>query len=202
TKAVTVWLAIDDADLENGGMEVFEGSHTHGLIDFETSAQDAGNVLDQTVRAVEAELRDGDFVHRYYGGDGLEGAEGAFLICSFWLVDALLATGRADEAEALFDRLCALGNDVGLFAEEADPETGAHLGNFPQAFTHLALIGSAVNLSLYKEGGIAAIKGSYTDRAARSTVATEGLRGLLATIRQTKRPVRLRASKASVLRAS
>ena len=156
-------------------------------------------VLDATVRAVEAELRDGDFVHRYKGGDGLPGEEGAFLICSFWLVDALLATDRAEEARRLFGSLCGLANDVGLYAEEADPETRAHLGNFPQAFTHLALIGSAVNLALYDEGGAEAIRGSYADRAERAAGATSGLAGLWASLRHGA-PVRVRASKDSVLR--
>lgn len=160
------------------------------------------DVLDATVRAVEADLRSGDFVHRYRGGDGLPGGEGAFLICSFWLVDALLATDRADEARALFERMLDLGNDVGLFAEEADPETGAHLGNTPQAFTHLALIGSAVNLALYDEGGAEAIRGSFADRAERAAGATSGLAGIVATVIRRGGPVRLRASKASVLRVS
>ena len=158
------------------------------------------DVLDRTVREVEKELRQGPFVHRYRGGDGLEGEEGAFLICSFWLVDAMLATDRADEARELFGELCAIANDVGLYAEEADHETRAHLGNFPQAFTHLALIGSAVNLELYRERGPDAVKGSYADRVGRAVVATEGLRGLFHTWRQTGRPVRLRPSRASVLR--
>jgi GH15 family glucan-1,4-alpha-glucosidase len=157
-------------------------------------------VLDATVRAVEAELRDGDFVRRYRGGDGLPGEEGTFLICSFWLVDALLATDRANEARDLFERLLPLGNDLGLFAEEADPETGAHLGNFPQAFTHLALIGSAVNLALYYQGGAAAIRGTFADRAERATGATSGLTGIIASLAHAKGPVRLRSSKASVLR--
>ena len=160
------------------------------------------DVLDATVRAVEAELREGDFLRRYLGGDGLPGEEGAFLICSFWLVDALLATDRADEAKALFERLIELGNDVGLFAEEADPETRAHLGNFPQAFTHLALIGSAVNLKLFEDGGAEAIRGSYADRAERASGATAGLSGILASFTSTGRPVRLRSSTDSVLRVS
>ncbi|MEM7710037.1 MAG: glycoside hydrolase family 15 protein [Pseudomonadota bacterium] len=158
------------------------------------------DVMDATVRAVEDELRGGDFVHRYRGGDGLPGEEGAFLICSFWLVDALLATDRAEEARALFERLLKLGNELDLFAEEADPETGAHLGNFPQAFTHLALIGSAVNLMLYDEGGADAIRGSYADRAERAAGATSGLAGVVASLAHGGKPVRLRSSKASVLR--
>ncbi|MEM7490709.1 MAG: glycoside hydrolase family 15 protein, partial [Pseudomonadota bacterium] len=161
------------------------------------------DVLDATVRAVEAELRDGDFLRRYRGGDGLPGEEGAFLICSFWLVDAMLATDRAEEARALFERLLKLANDVGLFAEEADPETGDHLGNFPQAFTHLALIGSAVNLALHDEGGAAAIRGAYADRAERAAGATYGLAGglsgLAAGVKRGGRGVRLTSSKASVL---
>ena len=160
------------------------------------------DVLDATVRAVEDELREGDFVHRYRGGDGLPGEEGAFLICSFWLVDALLATERADEAKALFERLIDLANDVGLFAEEADPETRAHLGNFPQAFTHLALIGSAVNLQLYEEAGPAAIRGSYADRARRASGATAGIAGIVASVRQTGGLSRLISSDDSVLKVS
>ena len=157
------------------------------------------DVMDATVRAVEAELRHGDFVHRYRGDDGLAGEEGAFLICSFWLVDALLATGRADEAEALFDRLCTLGNDVGIFAEEADPETGAHLGNTPQAFTHLALIASAVNLQLWREGGTEAVRGSYADRAKRARGSTEGPRAVLRTMWETGRYVPFTSSSDSIL---
>lgn len=157
------------------------------------------DVLDATVRAVEEELRHGDFVHRYRGDDGLPGEEGAFLICSFWLVDALLATDRGEEAEALFNRLCELGNDVGIFAEEADPETGAHLGNTPQAFTHLALIASAVNLELWRDGGVEAVRGSYADRAHRARGSTQGLRAVMRTMWETGRYVPFTSSSASIL---
>ena len=105
----------------------------------------------RTVAAVERTLLRGDVVDRYTtsddeGGDGLSGREGAFLACSFWYTDALLLTGRADEAKAHFERLLELRNDVGLLAEEYDPEAGRQLGNFPQAFSHLTLVNTALLL--------------------------------------------------------
>jgi GH15 family glucan-1,4-alpha-glucosidase len=78
--------------------------------------------------------------------DGLPPGEGVFLPCSFWLVDCLELLGRSDEARALFERLIGLANDVGLLSEEYDPAAGRLLGNFPQAFTHLALVNSAFNV--------------------------------------------------------
>ena len=155
--------------------------------------------LERTVAAVEQELRHGDFLWRYRAEDGLTGEEGAFLICSFWLVDALLTIGRAPEARALFDRLCASANDVGLFAEEIEPESGAFLGNIPQAFTHLALIASAVNLGLHDRHGSAGLAGSYADRARRSVGATFGWRGLWAALKQCRAPIRLWPSRKSCL---
>ena len=85
-------------------------------------------------------------MYRYLGDDGLAGSEGAFLPCSFWLVQALAAIGRRAEARAMFDELVALGGPLGLFAEEMDPVTGEHLGNFPQALTHAALLQAAAAL--------------------------------------------------------
>jgi GH15 family glucan-1,4-alpha-glucosidase len=104
-----------------------------------------------TVDAVQRELvRDG-FVMRYiaddHAADGLPPGEGAFLACSFWLVNDLALIGRRREAHALFDRLLSLRNDLGLFSEEYDPVRKRLIGNFPQAFTHLALISSALALS-------------------------------------------------------
>ncbi|MGD1218273.1 glycoside hydrolase family 15 protein [Streptomyces krungchingensis] len=78
--------------------------------------------------------------------DGLPGGEGTFLVCSFWLAEALHATGRKQEARELFDRLVALTNDVGLLSEEYDPVNGRQLGNFPQAFSHIGLVGTALAL--------------------------------------------------------
>ena len=79
--------------------------------------------------------------------DGLPPGEGVFLACSFWLVDNLCLQGRTDEARALFGRLVGLCNDVGLLSEEYDPSALRFLGNFPQAFSHIALVDTAMNLS-------------------------------------------------------
>lgn len=99
-----------------------------------------------TIAAIERRLMRNGFVLRYdteSKADGLPPGEGAFLACSFWLADAYALTGRMDEARALFERLLALRNDVGLLAEEYDPVEKRQLGNFPQAFSHLALINTA-----------------------------------------------------------
>jgi len=102
-----------------------------------------------TVVAIEHDLIEDGLVRRYRseaGADGLPPGEGAFLACSFWLVDNLALQGRWAEARALFDRLLGLANDVGLLAEEYDPRGGRQLGNFPQAFSHLALVRAALTL--------------------------------------------------------
>jgi GH15 family glucan-1,4-alpha-glucosidase len=101
-----------------------------------------------TVDAIRRELSAGDpLLYRYRPEtDGLAGSEGAFLPCSFWLVEALARTGRAAEAQDLFEQLCSQSNDVGLYGEEMDPTSGEHLGNFPQALTHAALVEAAYAL--------------------------------------------------------
>ncbi|MCC7410681.1 MAG: glycoside hydrolase family 15 protein [Gammaproteobacteria bacterium] len=119
-----------------------------------------------TVAAIERELVHEGFVHRYLAApqvDGLTGEEGAFLPCSFWLVDNYALQGRTREAESLFERLLGTGNDLGLFAEEYDPHCGMMLGNFPQALTHVALINSARNLS--RPGGPCEHRGGRKDEA-------------------------------------
>lgn len=155
--------------------------------------------LEPTVGAVEETLRSGDFVHRYRTEDGLGGEEGAFFICSFWLVDALLLLDRAAEAEELFDRLLRCANDVGLYSEEIDTSSRAFLGNFPQAFTHLALIASASHLNLYNRSGRDALSGTYADRGRRLVGATFGWRGVWAAFKATRRVARLSSSRASTL---
>ena len=103
-----------------------------------------------TIAAIERELMIDGFVRRYdpiRTKDGLEQDEGVFLACSFWLADAYASTGRYDEARALFERLLATRNDLGLLAEEYDPIAARLVGNFPQAFSHVALIDTAFNLT-------------------------------------------------------
>jgi GH15 family glucan-1,4-alpha-glucosidase len=103
-----------------------------------------------TVAAVERQLLKDGFVKRYDTGrveDGLPPGEGSFLACSFWLADAFVLQGRRDEAKALFERLLGLRNDLGLLSEEYDAPAGRLVGNFPQAFSHIALVNTAHNLS-------------------------------------------------------
>jgi GH15 family glucan-1,4-alpha-glucosidase len=118
-----------------------------------------------TIEAVERELSiDDNLILRYrpeVTDDGLPGGEGAFLLCAFWMVDALAMTGRRDEARRRFEYLLGLRNDVGLLAEEYDPVSRRMLGNFPQAFSHLGLIASAYNL-------IPGARGPAADRATDS----------------------------------
>ncbi|MET7455557.1 glycoside hydrolase family 15 protein [Streptomyces sp. NPDC005574] len=110
-----------------------------------------------TVDAIRDELGHSGFVRRYSaaetGVDGLPGDEGTFLVCSFWLADALHMTGRTGEARELFERLTGLANDVGLLAEEYDPVAGRLLGNFPQAFSHIGLVNTALALFGTEEAG-------------------------------------------------
>ncbi|WP_241654292.1 glycoside hydrolase family 15 protein [Granulicella sibirica] len=103
-----------------------------------------------TVEAIEKNLTSDGFVLRYRtetGEDGLPAGEGAFLACSFWLVSNLHLIGRKDDAKALFERLIALANDVGLLSEEYDPQAKRMLGNFPQALSHIALVHAAVTIA-------------------------------------------------------
>jgi GH15 family glucan-1,4-alpha-glucosidase len=113
-------------------------------------------VIRNTVRAIAEELTDHGLVLRYRveeTEDGLHGEEGTFTICSFWLVAALSEIGEADKARALCEKLLALAGPLGLYAEEIEPRSHAHLGNFPQAFTHLALINAVTHVIADQQRG-------------------------------------------------
>jgi GH15 family glucan-1,4-alpha-glucosidase len=110
----------------------------------------------RTVEAIERELTHDGFVLRYQtrsGVDGLPPGEGAFLACSFWLVSALAAIGRRDDAVARFERLLSLRNDIGLLSEEYDVAGQRLIGNFPQALSHLSLVNSAYDLTAGDDHG-------------------------------------------------
>ena len=108
-----------------------------------------------TIAEVRRQLETDGLVHRYKqkdATDGLAGTEGAFLLCSFWLLDALIHSRQLQEARSLLEKLISLSNDVGLYAEEVDEHTGEALGNFPQAFTHMALVTSCAHLTAAEQG--------------------------------------------------
>ena len=129
---------------------------------FDSKALDAANLMlplvgfikasdprmRSTIKAIERDLTSPEgFVYRYRDyDDGLGGDEGTFTICTFWLADDLIALGEVDQARRLFEKLLGCANDLGLLSEEIQPETGEMLGNFPQAFSHMALINTAVQL--------------------------------------------------------
>jgi len=101
-----------------------------------------------TIDAIEERLTDDrGLVYRYLAEDGLEGEEGTFLLCTFWLAQALAMAGEVDRARMTFERAIRYVNDVGLLAEEVDPATGELLGNFPQAFSHIGLINAAAAIA-------------------------------------------------------
>jgi GH15 family glucan-1,4-alpha-glucosidase len=128
----------------------------------------------KTMEVVGNRLSRDGLLFRYLAPDGLGGGEGAFLLCSFWLLDCLTHAGRLDEAEALLERLLGLSNDVGLLAEEVDPETGEALGNFPQAFSHMALVLSCAHLSAAKRGEVPEGANDYSELALDRLLAGIG----------------------------
>jgi GH15 family glucan-1,4-alpha-glucosidase len=136
------WSTAKGSYVRHAGSEELDASVLLGVLLRYADPGDS-RMLD-TVEAVHRELSRGPFVYRYSGEDGLAGREGAFLTCSFWLAEALAVQGRRAEAADLMNELISLANDVGLFAEEVDPATGAFLGNLPQGLTHLALIHAAL----------------------------------------------------------
>jgi GH15 family glucan-1,4-alpha-glucosidase len=160
--AATTWRATADeirADVLRRGVSKRGTLRQH----YETDALDASTLLAgsfgflahdderlrNTVFAVSEELTENGFVLRYHPeetDDGLSGNEGTFLICSFWLVSAFAMIGEMQQARDLMERLLRIATPLGLYAEEYDPKTGRHLGNFPQAFSHLALIDAAARM--------------------------------------------------------
>ena len=159
----------------------------------------ADETLKRTVQKTIKELRDGDYLRRYVSFDGLKGHEGAFLMSSFWLADALLFLDQPEAAQKLVDSLIDTANDVGLFAEEIDPGNHAFLGNMPQALVHLALIHSLLRQHLYHRQGRAALIGSHADRARRHIEKAAGAGALWTKLKHTLRVGRLTSSRRSVL---
>jgi GH15 family glucan-1,4-alpha-glucosidase len=139
------WSQRLDSYTRHAGGEELDASVLLGVL-FGYGAEDPGR-LAATVTVLQRDLGRGPLVRRYSGEDGLRGAEGAFLCCSFWLADALARIGRVEEATELMQQLVALANDVGLYAEELDPHTNELLGNIPQGLVHLALINAAVSIA-------------------------------------------------------
>jgi len=155
------WLIVRDqirADILTHGYDTTLGAFTQSYGD---PALDASNLLLPLVgfippddprmrstvdRIIEHLTDERGFVYRYHADDGLTGGEGTFIICTFWLVDNLAMQGRIDEARSLFERLLTYAGRLGLFSEEIDGVSGHALGNYPQAYTHIALINSAINL--------------------------------------------------------
>ena len=104
--------------------------------------------MKRRMRAAEGELKRGDFIFRYVERDDFGEPENAFVVCTFWYVNALLAVGRRDEARALFERLLSRRNRHGLLAEHIDPATGEHWGNYVQTYSMVGLVHSAIRLSV------------------------------------------------------
>ena len=105
-----------------------------------------------TVDRIRERLMVNGLVYRYLGKDGVPGGEAAFPMCTCWLADNLAHQGRVDEAYALVERVASYGNDLGLLSEQIDPASGELLGNYPQGYTHLALIHSALTIARAQRG--------------------------------------------------
>lgn len=148
---------VRDEVLERGfdpALGAFRQSYERGIVDAsnllipltEFLPFDDPRVQANLDRTLDELMTDG-LVHRYHGDDGVAGGEGAFGLCTFWAVDALALSGRVDEASELYRSMLARANHLGLFSEQIDPASGGFLGNFPQAFTHLGVINSALYLA-------------------------------------------------------
>lgn len=130
-----------------------------------------------TIDATLKQLVVDDLCYRYRAApEGLPGTEGAFVLCTFWLIDALILAGRTEEAHRIFDRMVSRATALGLYAEEIDPATGAHLGNFPQAFSHIGLINAAVSLA--HVGQVGSVRTEDMDQVHPCKTGVSGARGL------------------------
>ncbi len=125
-------------------------------------------LVQSTVERIKKELTYNGLVYRYRSEDGLPGSEVTFASCTFWLVDTLALSGRLTEAHDLFERIASYRNDLGLISEEIDPVSGALLGNFPQGFSHMALINAAVNLAKTAKYGAEERPHTEADRASKA----------------------------------
>jgi GH15 family glucan-1,4-alpha-glucosidase len=131
--------------------------------------------VQSTIESIRSNLSVDGLIYRYRTADGLPGREGMFLPCTFWLVDALALGGRFDEAHDLFERVSGYTNDLGLLSEEIDPAGRSFLGNFPQGFTHMALINAAVNLAKANRHGPEVRAETEAERARKAApAAAEG----------------------------
>jgi GH15 family glucan-1,4-alpha-glucosidase len=124
--------------------------------------------VQSTMEKIQERLTSQGLVYRYLNEDGLPGGEATFALCSFWMVDNLAMQGRAGEARALFEKITSYANDLGLLAEEIDPVSGELLGNYPQGFSHLALIRSAFNIARCEAAGGEELAHTTAERAAET----------------------------------
>lgn len=138
------WSAALQSYTRAAGLEELDASLL--LMPIMRYGESRGRRMTATLDAIQQRLGHGDIVDRYHGEDGVSGSEGAFLACSFWLVQALALAGRHAEASRLMDDLVGRANDVGLYSEEIGPASGEFLGNFPQGLVHLALVNAALAL--------------------------------------------------------
>jgi GH15 family glucan-1,4-alpha-glucosidase len=131
--------------------------------------------IQTTINRIQKDLVNKRLVYRYRGDDGIKGNEATFATCTFWLVDALALSGRVQEAHELFEWTIGYQNDLGLFSEEIDPTNGNLLGNFPQGFSHMALINAAVNLAKVIKHGAEEHSENEAERAEKAkSAASEG----------------------------
>lgn len=177
--------AIEKAIIEKG----FKKEIGAFVQSFESSSLDASTLLmprtgflpptdsrmQSTIETIKSKLLKDDLVYRYLSNDGLPGNEGAFLACTFWLVDALSLSGKIDQAHELFESASKHCNDLGLFSEEIDAKNSNFLGNFPQGFTHMAQINAAINLAKATKHGAEKLAETEAERARKAAkAAAEG----------------------------